>query len=179
MTGNLSYPRSARPASPTEDPSKTYAPVDPNMTTRWLLSRLTDWVEEEPEDDDESVDDVDTHSNGSVPTALDSNQTPGTSFGTDGIQNSTTEQSKTTPPKAFEKFGSHPISTNTTPPLPVPDLSEASNVVHASSPPPLDDTSELEQVQWVGCAGRANKLADTCYVFWVGGSLNASHSISL
>ena len=31
--------------------------------------------------------------------------------------------------------------------------------------------------QWVGCSGRINKVADTCYVFWVVGSLSVSGNV--
>lgn len=32
-----------------------------------------------------------------------------------------------------------------------------------------------EQMQWGGFNGRCNKVADTCYAFWVGASLAVSH----
>lgn len=31
-----------------------------------------------------------------------------------------------------------------------------------------------EEMRWVGVNGRCNKVADTCYTFWVGGSLAVS-----
>lgn len=31
-----------------------------------------------------------------------------------------------------------------------------------------------EELRWVGVNGRCNKVADTCYTFWVGGSLAVS-----
>ena len=31
-----------------------------------------------------------------------------------------------------------------------------------------------EDMRWVGVNGRCNKVADTCYTFWVGGSLGVS-----
>lgn len=33
---------------------------------------------------------------------------------------------------------------------------------------------KAEDLQWVGVNGRCNKVADTCYSFWVGGSLGVS-----
>ena len=35
---------------------------------------------------------------------------------------------------------------------------------------PLPEVSLYER-QWVGVSGRCNKVADTCYSFWVGGTL--------
>lgn len=29
-----------------------------------------------------------------------------------------------------------------------------------------------DELQWAGLAGRCNKVADTCYTFWAGGSLS-------
>lgn len=37
-----------------------------------------------------------------------------------------------------------------------------------------DDLWLHDRVQWAGFNGRANKVADTCYAFWVGGSLSVS-----
>lgn len=39
-----------------------------------------------------------------------------------------------------------------------------------------------EDMQWVGVSGRCNKVADTCYTFWVGGTLgvcSASYSVTV
>ena len=33
-------------------------------------------------------------------------------------------------------------------------------------------------LQWAGFNGRCNKIADTCYAFWVGGTLGASFSVA-
>ena len=38
--------------------------------------------------------------------------------------------------------------------------------------PPIEP--QLEDLQWVGVNGRCNKVSDTCYTFWVGGSLAVS-----
>ena len=38
---------------------------------------------------------------------------------------------------------------------------------------PLPEVSLYER-QWVGVNGRCNKVADTCYSFWVGGTLGVS-----
>ena len=39
--------------------------------------------------------------------------------------------------------------------------------------PPSVEISEYDR-QWVGVNGRCNKVADTCYTFWVGGTLGVS-----
>jgi geranylgeranyl transferase type-1 subunit beta len=39
--------------------------------------------------------------------------------------------------------------------------------------PPSIEVSPYDQ-QWVGVNGRCNKVADTCYSFWVGGTLGVS-----
>ena len=43
---------------------------------------------------------------------------------------------------------------------------------------PLDASIEVSpaEMQWVGVNGRCNKVADTCYSYWVGGSLGVSSS---
>ena len=33
-----------------------------------------------------------------------------------------------------------------------------------------------EDLQWAGLTGRCNKIADTCYTFWTGGSLGVRYS---
>ena len=42
---------------------------------------------------------------------------------------------------------------------------------------PLEQIPECDR-QWVGVNGRCNKVADTCYTFWVGGTLGVRSSIS-
>lgn len=43
---------------------------------------------------------------------------------------------------------------------------------------PLTDGVDAEplydELQWAGLTGRCNKVADTCYTFWAGGSLTVS-----
>ncbi len=60
------------------------------------------------------------------------------------------------PPK-FHVMGAYPAQAEAVPPL-----------VH-----PSIEVSD-EQMRWVGVNGRSNKVADTCYTFWVGGSLAVS-----
>lgn len=68
----------------------------------------------------------------------------------------------------------------------IPDLAPAASVFpptfqglgafHVSSPhtsQPLPEISMHER-QWVGVNGRCNKVADTCYTFWVGGTMAVS-----
>ena len=43
----------------------------------------------------------------------------------------------------------------------------------AQTSQPLPEVSQYER-QWVGVNGRCNKVADTCYSFWVGGTLGVS-----
>ena len=43
------------------------------------------------------------------------------------------------------------------------------------------ETARTEPIDlnWIGLNGRTNKVADTCYSFWVGGTLGVSHSVTL
>jgi geranylgeranyl transferase type-1 subunit beta len=43
------------------------------------------------------------------------------------------------------------------------------------------ETSRTEPIDlnWIGLNGRTNKVADTCYSFWVGGTLGVSHFVTL
>lgn len=58
------------------------------------------------------------------------------------------------------------------PPIPVqgafPVSAADAMVPHASIEMSLHD------LQWAGFNGRCNKVADTCYAFWVGGTLGVS-----
>ena len=67
-------------------------------------------------------------------------------------------------------------------PVPLPDFHRptfhvigAFPVSLAQTSQPLPQVSQYEQ-QWVGVNGRCNKVADTCYSFWVGGTLGVSRS---
>ena len=69
-------------------------------------------------------------------------------------------------------------------PLPVPviepDFFQPTFHVIGAFPVPLAHISQplpevsLYERQWVGVNGRCNKVADTCYSFWVGGTLGVS-----
>ena len=41
----------------------------------------------------------------------------------------------------------------------------------SASPQPVAVEARPEQLLWAGFNGRCNKVADTCYAWWVGGSL--------
>lgn len=66
-------------------------------------------------------------------------------------------------------------SSNLTPPAVPPNFHVASahpagaEAVGPSELSPIELSEE--EMQWVGVNGRCNKVADTCYTFWVGGSL--------
>jgi prenyltransferase beta subunit len=49
---------------------------------------------------------------------------------------------------------------------------------HDLIPSQLPDISALgtDDVQWAGFSGRSNKIADTCYCFWVAGTLDVTTS---
>lgn len=49
------------------------------------------------------------------------------------------------------------------------------------TPPLLPDLSALgaEDLQWAGFSGRCNKLADTCYCFWVTGTLDVTIPVNV
>ena len=65
-------------------------------------------------------------------------------------------------------------------PVPAPDFYRptfhvigAFPVSLAQTSQPLSEVSQYER-QWVGVNGRCNKVADTCYSYWVGGTLGVS-----
>ena len=51
-------------------------------------------------------------------------------------------------------------------------------IVIDASPKSQEESNDIEilpeDMQWVGVNGRCNKVADTCYAFWVGGTLGVS-----
>ncbi|KAL8702940.1 MAG: hypothetical protein Q9201_003894 [Fulgogasparrea decipioides] len=49
----------------------------------------------------------------------------------------------------------------------------------ATLPDSRNVESLAEELQWAGLTGRCNKIADTCYSFWVGGSLSILNRIYL
>ena len=69
------------------------------------------------------------------------------------------EQSDPTPrffPPRFHVQGAYPVS--------IADASLSNASIETSS----------HDLQWAGFNGRCNKVADTCYAFWVGGTLGVS-----
>lgn len=108
----------------------------PEATIRWLLSRLTTFVDEPDDDsDNDSVSSVNAYA--SEDTSLDS-----------------------TAESSFMKMGSQPVYSS---------LDEDSG---PDMPIPVDPRFESLSTQYTGLNGRANKIADTCYAFWVGGALD-------
>ena len=59
-------------------------------------------------------------------------------------------------PPRFHVQGTHPVS--------IADASLANTSIETPS----------HDLQWAGFNGRCNKVADTCYAFWVGGTLGVS-----
>jgi len=109
-----------------------------NATIRWLLSRLTAFVEE-PDDDS------DTDSVSSV-----------NAFGSDGTNGN---GSSSTEP-SFINMQSQSLQSPT----------EEGH--ERDMPIPVDPHFESLSTQYTGFNGRPNKIADTCYAFWVGGALD-------
>ncbi|KAL9584561.1 MAG: hypothetical protein Q9212_002052 [Teloschistes hypoglaucus] len=58
---------------------------------------------------------------------------------------------------------------------------EAAQVVPPESVGPVAEMIEplKEDLLWAGMTGRSNKIADTCYAFWAGGSLQILNSLRL
>lgn len=136
------------------------------MTLRWLLSRVTDFVEEEHIDDDTDAEgDTEMLSSDGSSTANEAFHTPDTSFSSNNDYAARDNAHSHT----LEKLGSH--TANASAPPPVPNVLDAKSVNVATPPLPEEDNGS-STMQWAGCNGRANKLADTCYAFWVGGSLS-------
>ena len=69
----------------------------------------------------------------------------------------TSEQAAQAFPAKYHVFGATPERLEPASPLDLPSIE-----------PRSDD------LQWVGVNGRCNKAADTCYTFWVGGTLAVS-----
>lgn len=61
---------------------------------------------------------------------------------------------------------------------PLQDKREALTGMHDAVEPPSVAGLSLHEKHFVGFNGRCNKGADTCYAFWVGGSLDACKSLS-
>ncbi len=57
------------------------------------------------------------------------------------------------------------------PPPPADDEASDEEDVNFVLPQRLADLSVVENTRLVACNGRCNKVADTCYTWWVGGSL--------
>ena len=113
-------------------------------TIRWLTHRLTTAINETDEDLAEHV-----------PTSSPVNPTPPLALESDHEY-----LGETLGEPSFVKISSRPVS-----------IKEANR--------PYDTAEEfLEECQkpvsWTGFCGRCNKVADTCYVFWVGASLKVS-----
>lgn len=168
---------------------------NPDLTVRWLLCRLTTFVEEkEEEGDDETEPDTGMSDDDALSTVTDAMQTPDTSFpsSSDGAQldSATPGEASSHGQNVMQDAGLkgfHKIRSYPTPPVegdaadPVaapPQLAASQNLIHAASPPPAGDDDTASQQEWAGFNGRPNKLADTCYVFWVGASLKVRRPLS-
>lgn len=157
---------------PAEDIHMTPAPglSSFDVTVQWLVNRLTTSIDEEDLDEMEqdSEDDRDDHSMASTAasnTASERRQStpPSEVASTVATSSGSTPEKKDERDTSFRKIRSMPASA-------LSDRNEPSDV--AAHP----DISLFDPVhsQWVGCNGRPNKLADTCYIFWVCGSLSVS-----
>lgn len=67
------------------------------------------------------------------------------------------EPTTTMDPPNFHVMGAYPAKAEAVAPLQHPSIEVSA-----------------EEMRWVGVNGRCNKVADTCYTFWVGGSLAVS-----
>jgi len=109
-----------------------------HATIRWLLSRLTAFV-------DEPDDDSDTDSVSSV-----------NAFGSDGTSGNRTSSIEPSFIDMQSECLQSPTEEGDEPDMPIP----------------VDPHFESLSVQYTGFNGRPNKIADTCYAFWVGGALD-------
>lgn len=130
-------------------------------TVRWLVARLTNTIYEEDEDE-ETQDEPDENGPGDVSTASASSSSAGNSEGDAiaGIAFDSTDplpaETTNTPAPSFTKLGSRPAA-------------EAD-----STSSKLDASPDSVAGECTGLSGRTNKIADTCYAFWVGASLSVS-----
>lgn len=141
-----------------------------DVTVHWLVNRLTTSIDEEDLDEpaDDSEDERDDRSMSSTTTSNAASKRHDSTPPSE-VASTVTTSSDTTPEKtsengtSFQKLRSMPASA-------LSDRNEPSDVL--AHP----DISLFDPIhsQWVGCNGRANKLADTCYIFWVCGSLSVS-----
>ena len=76
------------------------------------------------------------------------------------IDEELSDSSPTVFPPKFHVMGSHPVREKS------PQVPESSSI--EVSP---------EEMLYIGVNGRCNKVSDTCYTFWVGGSLGVSPSL--
>jgi len=113
---------------------------------------MTTTIEEE---DDETSADGDGHDSD---TCSSSNEIEHTFSNTD------TASSASTPESSFTKLQSHPVFPGERLVLQQPLLGNAGSPFQSSP------------VRFAGFNGRVNKVADTCYVFWVVGSLTVGPS---
>ncbi|KAL8826480.1 MAG: hypothetical protein Q9191_003781 [Dirinaria sp. TL-2023a] len=86
----------------------------------------------------------------------------------------------------LQEDGEYEVSDeNATEPGPseAPDASNAQAAVVSSSEIPSSDTPSIEytpdDLLWAGFNGRCNKVADTCYSFWAGGTLAILNQVHL
>lgn len=134
-------------------------------TVRWLVARLTNTIYEE-EDEEDTQDESDENGPGEVSTTSTSSSTAGNSEGDAiaGIAFDSTDtppsETKQTSTPSFTKLGSRPAT-------------EAD-----STPTNLDASPDSVAGECTGLSGRTNKIADTCYAFWVGASLSVSNPLS-
>ncbi|MCJ1253144.1 hypothetical protein MMC24_000951 [Lignoscripta atroalba] len=77
---------------------------------------------------------------------------------------------------------------HTSPPASTPQLDHSFQVLGASIVPPAPQNQSShsqpfqvpsDELQWAGFNGRCNKVADTCYSFWVGGTLGILQKVHL
>jgi hypothetical protein len=150
--------------NPDECMEKTAAPglSSFDVTVQWLVNRLTTSIDEdELEDGDDDY--GDDHSVASSTSLLNESTFEGAASPTTSA--TSVSSVPTTPEKdsSFTKIRSAPASS-------LSDRREPSDVAEDPHVSPFDPVHS----HWTGCSGRPNKLADTCYVFWVCGSLTVS-----